>query len=127
MSDLLQDFETYFTSLSLITEGAFFRDSSPDSPDSAVTIYEYSGSNPLPQIASVHRSIQIVARDKNPTAAKLKARQLYATLKDENGIISLTEGRWCMVHLRQVPFKIRTDSSERHYYGFNLGVTTYED
>lgn len=127
MNDLLKDFESYFTSLDVIESGKFFRDTMPDMPDSLVCVFEYSGQGSIPQIQTANRSIQIAVRDKNATVAMQKAKQLYGTLITEDGILSLTEVRWCMVHLRQTPFKIRVDEKGRSYYGFNVGVTTYID
>lgn len=129
MSDLLQDFIQYFTDNNIVQGDGIdaFRDAAPEAPDSLVVVYEYGGDSTVPQIASANRSIQIVARDTSATAAKLKARELFTALETEEGILNLTTQRWCMIHPRNTPFKIKVDGQSRIYYGFNLGVTTYND
>lgn len=123
MPDLLMDLEAFF-----IGNGtAVFRDTMPDSPDTTVALYEYGSQVPQPQIAGALRSVQVVARDKSATSAKNKARELYNLLVTDDGILNVTESRWCMVHLRNLPIKIKEDSKGRQYYGFNVGFTTYSD
>lgn len=136
MSDLLLDLVAYFISKDIATAEVdeddvptgdavdVFRDTMPDGPDSAVAIYEYAGGPITPQIASTVRSIQIVARANSATASKDRAYQFYNSLLSEDGIINLTATRWAVVTLRQVPFKIKIDSRNRIYYGFNVGITT---
>lgn len=127
MADLLSDIKTYFTSLGIVPDSIVFKDYMPNKPDTVVAIYEYSGSAPLPQIDGVHRSVQVVVRSKNNAEARSKINALYASLQTEDGILSFTPERWAMVHLRQTPFKMKTDESERHYFVFNVGITTYND
>ena len=127
MADLLSDIKTYFTSLGIVPKNIVFKDYMPNKPDNAVAIYEYSGGVPLPQIDGVHRSVQVVVRSKNNAEARSKINALYASLQTEDGILNFTPGRWAMVHLRQTPFKMKTDESERHYFVFNVGITTYND
>lgn len=129
MSDLLTDFETFFTTAGLITAGAFFKDTILDDPSSAVAIYEYVGNTPLPQIAGVTRSIQIVTRDDDALAAKVKANELYNALKspEDEGVVNLTAERWCMLFLLQPPFKFKVDTRGRSLYCFNVSVTTFND
>lgn len=125
MPDLLEDFETYFKN-NEVTD-TIFRDTMLDSPDEAIAVYEYGGASGLNQVASVDRSVQIVARSKSATTAKERARKLYATLVTEDGILNLTELRWTLLNIRQVPFKMKVDEAGRTYYCFNVGVTTYND
>lgn len=125
MKDLLLDLETYFVSNGIVTSA--FRDTILNEPDTAVALYEFQGSNGLPQIAGALRSVQVVSRDCSATAAKAKAKELYNALITEDGIINLTSERWCLLSLRQPPFKIKVDDAGRVYYGFNIGVTTYND
>jgi len=126
MADLLADIQAYFTAAGLV-DGAFFLDASQDTPDKAITVYEYTGETGIPQVASVLRSVQVVARDKAANAARVKANSLYKALQTEDGILQLTAERWCMISLRQPPFKMKVDSAGRTYYCFNVGITTYED
>lgn len=125
MTDLLLDFEAYFVSKGISV--AVFRDNIQDTPDTAIAIYEYQGSNSLPQIGITDRSIQISARDKSATKAKKLAQDLYKLLVTEEGILNLTPERWTMTYLLQPPFKIQVDDKGRTFYGFNITVTTYND
>jgi hypothetical protein len=127
VSDLLQDFETFYTALGLVSAGTFFRDTMPDKPDSSTALYEYGSSLPVPQIAGALRSIQVVTRDLNATTAKTKARALFNALETEDGILYLTVDRWTTISLKQLPFKLKVDDKERVYYCFNLDVITYKD
>lgn len=128
-TDLIQDFITFLLGLGLINGDGIdaFRDFMPDNPKEVVSVYEYQGHEQIPQIEGVHRSIQVVVRSASATTAKNKARQIYKVLNTETGIINFTPDRWCTVSLRQVPFKIKTDGNELVYYGFNIGITTYND
>jgi Bacteriophage minor capsid protein len=126
MPDLLADFETYFLAQG-ITSGAYFKDTTLDTPSDCVSIFEYAGGGSYGQIAGTSRSIQIVARDEKATLAKAKASELYKALQTEDGILNLTAERWCTIFLRQTPFKMKVDSQGRTYYCFNVGVTTYID
>lgn len=127
MANLLQDFEAYFTSKGLIDAGAFFRDTIPDLPDTAVAIYEYAGLAGVPQIPSVDRSIQIVTRDLSATNARSKCFDFYHALQSDEGIVNLTDTRWCMLIPKQPPFKLKVDDKERIYYCFNIELTTFSD
>lgn len=127
MANLLQDFETYFTTMGVITAGAFYKNTMLDTPDSAAAVYEYQGSVGLPQIASALRSIQIVARDKTDAGARAQINLLYNSLVTDDGILDLAPLRWSMIALRQPPFKMKVDTAGRTYYCFNVGVTTYTD
>ena len=128
MTDLLLDLIEYLRGTGVVQGDGIdaFRDTAPDSPDTMCVLYEYQGSTPLPQIASVDRAIQFVARDKSATAAKNKARAMYASLTTDDGILVLPQ-RECFMLLRDPPFKIKVDSIGRVYYGFNTVCTTYED
>lgn len=127
MTDLLDDIIDYFISKRLVVEGTAFTDTMPNKPDEALAVYEYEGSAGIAQSGVFNRSIQIVYRAETSTKAKLKARELFKALETDNHIINLTDERWCMVYLRQPPFRIKIDSQERQYFGFNIGVTTYID
>ena len=129
MSDLLMDLVTYFVTNSLVTADGtdIFRDTIPESPNDAVAIYEYPGHSPIAQIDGADRLVQVVARSLSPTAAKTKARELYASLGTTTGIIYLTPQRWCTIYVKQVPFKLKVDGNERVYYAFNVSFTTYVD
>lgn len=124
--DLLGDFEIFFAARG-ITADVIYKDTMLSNGDTAIGIYEYSGSGANAQIAGATRSIQIVARAKAVIDAKAKVNALYATLQTEDGILHLTTERWCSIYLRQPPFKMMTDAEGRTYYCFNVGVTTYTD
>lgn len=125
MSDLLIDLETYFTYLSLAS--TVNRDTVLDTPDSVVALYEYPGQSFGPHIAGAQRNVQILVRDHSAAAAKTKARELYNSLNIEDGILNLTNERWCTVQPMQPPFKMRVDDKNRVYYGFNVNFVTYLD
>lgn len=126
MTDLLSDIKAF-----LVTKGMDGDITSIDAigedPDTAIALYEYQGSNPLVQIPGVDRSVQIVVRDLSAAKSKALSRKLYSYLKTEDGIINFTPSRWALIHLRQSPFKMKVDESNRTYYVFNVGVTTHED
>ncbi|MNO66696.1 hypothetical protein D3C76_574920 [compost metagenome] len=127
MADLGKDFELYFANLGLLEDFAFGIDIMQHSPDAAISVYEYSGGGGAPQIAGAARSMQVVVRHSDPYTAKVKADALYHALDTDDGIIHLTPERWGALTLLQTSFKMRTDESDRVYYGFNLSITTYID
>lgn len=126
MTDLLADIKTFLVGKTIEAKLVSI-DALPDDMDKAIAIYEYQGSSPLAQIDGVSRSIQIVARSKKAAEARELARRMYGMLRSDDGIINLTADRWSAIHLRQPPFKFKTDETGRTYYAFNMGITTYED
>lgn len=123
MADILVDLKAYLVEQG-ISAKIIFRDTMPDAPDRAVALYEYQGTSPMAQIAGSTRSIQIVTRSTGSDDAKDLSRQIHKLLQTEDGEIHLTEDRWGMLHLRQTPFKMKTDESKRSYFVFNIGITT---
>lgn len=126
---LLLDIVMYLTSKGVIQGDGVdtFRDFVPEMPDNLVAITEYKGSPPLPYEESVHRSVQISARNKDADTARIKALELFKTIKDgldEASRVNFTEERWGQVSLRNTPIRISTDNSDRVTYGFNVGITT---
>lgn len=103
-----------------------FRDFTPPSPDSVVVFHEYAGDPVSVFTEVVHRSVQVKVRDKNAEAARAKAAQIASIFKSstEDLRINLTEDVWCQVYVRQMPFKLMHDESDRIIYCFNLGITT---
>lgn len=128
-TDLLKDIVQYLVTSGISVGDGIdaFRDFTPDTPDSVIIIYEYGGTPEVPQIAGIERSIQISTRDKSASNAKQKAWDIYKALSTEDRVLNLTVDRWCMLYPRQTPFKIKVDNSERVYYGFNVGITSYID
>jgi len=126
MTDLLADIKKYLVAGGIKSDLVAL-DAIPDTPDEAVAIYEYQGNSPLAQISGVSRPIQIVTRDIVSTKARTQARTIYGLLKTEDSLINFTTERWAALHLRQPPFKFKTDEAGRSYYAFNMQVTTYED
>lgn len=130
MSDLLLDIVTYFTSSGFCAGDGIdaFRDFTPETPDSMISVVEYSGDpGSAVDVSTVHRSFQISVRAKSATESKNKARQLYNALNSSTRFVKLTSERWSLVYLRQSPFKIKVDAAGRNYYGFNIGITSYID
>lgn len=126
---LLEDIVTFFTSKGLLAGDGVdaFRDFRPETPDNVVSLHEYNGDAPSIYTDVVHRSVQVVVRDKNANAARIKAQQLYKALLDsmsQAGRVDFTPTRWGQVHIRQTPYKLSQDNSDRVIYGFNLGITT---
>lgn len=103
-----------------------FRDFTPTSPDSVVVFHEYSGDPISPFTDVVHRSVQVKVRDKNAEAARAKALRVVGIFKSstEDLRINFSEGLWGQVYIRQMPFKLDQDESDRVTYYFNLGITT---
>lgn len=103
-----------------------FRDFMPPSPDSVVVFHEYSGDPISPFTDAVHRSVQVKVRDKNAETARDKALQIVGIFKSstEDLRINFTEDNWGQVYIRQMPFKLKHDESDRTVYCFNLGITT---
>lgn len=126
---LLEDIVTYFTSKGLIEGDGVdaFRDFKPETPDNIVSLHEYKGDPVSMYTDVVHRSVQVVVRNKSAVAAQDLAKNLCkALLNDmaENKRVDFTSTRWGQVHIRQAPYKFSQDESDRTLYGFNLGITT---
>jgi hypothetical protein len=124
---LLRDIKSYVVANTGINTSIITLDAMGDSPDTAIALYEYEGVSPIPQITSVTRSVQVVARSKSASEAHRLSSEIYRSLLTENGILNLTADRWSAINLRQVPFKFKTDEAGRVYYCFNLSLTTYID
>lgn len=103
-----------------------FRDFTPPSPDNVVVFHEYAGDPTSQFTAAVHRSVQVSVRDKNAEAARAKALQVVGIFKSstEDLRIDFSEDLWGQVYIRQMPFKLTHDESDRIVYCFNLGITT---
>jgi hypothetical protein len=129
MSDLLMDFESYFTDQGLLAGHVCCLDGIKETPDAVIVISEYGGAPTPSQIEGASRSIQILVRNtgEGVVVAKEKANELYRSLLTEDAIVQLTPARWGMVTLRQPPFRMRVDVKGRVFYGFNLGIITYLD
>ena len=130
---LLLDIVAYLTTKGVVSGDGIdiFRDFIPEMPDDIVIITEYQGSPVLPYESAVHRSVQLSVRGKNADIARSKALEIFSLLqediKDDSGRVDFTEERWGQVSLRQTPFRMSTDSSDRVRYAFNMGITTTID
>ena len=128
---LLEDIVAYLTVKELIEGDGVdtFRDFKPETPDNIVSLHEYKGDNVSPYTDVVHRSVQIVVRNKSATAAQALAKELCKAFisSEDNQRIDFTPTRWGQVHVRQTPYKFSQDESDRTHYGFNLGITTTID
>ena len=131
---LLLDIVTYLTTKGVVSGDGIdtFRDFIPETPDSIVIITEYQGSPLVPYEASAHRSVQVSVRDKNADIARGKILEIFKIfqteiLSNEDGRVDFTNERWGQVSLRQTPFRMSTDSSDRVRYAFNMGITTTID
>ena len=126
---LLKDMVSYFTAKGLIEGDGIdaFRDFKPETPDNLVSLHEYKGDPVSMYTDVVHRSVQVVVRNKSAEAAQALAKNLCKALLDdmaENKRVDFTATRWGQVHIRQAPYKFSQDESDRTLYGFNLGITT---
>lgn len=103
-----------------------FRDFMPEVPDAAVVFHEYMGSPLTPFTDNVHRSVQVKVRDVSAEAARTKALQVLNVFRSntENLRVDFSDGLWGQVYIRQLPFKLQQDGSNRVTYCFNLGITT---
>lgn len=103
-----------------------FRDFMPDAPDNVVVFHEYSGDHISQFTTAVHRSVQVKVRNKSSTEARAKAIELMRVFKaaPESLRIDFTDAHWGQVYIRQAPFKLSQDTSDRTTYCFNLGITT---
>lgn len=128
---LLEDIVTYLTNLNLIQGDGIdtFRDFKPETPDNIVSLHEYKGDPVSPYTNVVHRSVQVVVRNKSAVEAQELANKLFKAFipSDETLRIDFTPTRWGQVHLRQSPYKFSQDETDRVHYGFNLGITTEAD
>ena len=129
---LLLDIVKYLTNQQVIAGDGVdtFRDFIPEMPDNLVAITEYKGS-PMSSFESAsHRSVQIIVRNKDADLARSICLDIFRTIQqslDESSRIDFTEDRWGQVSLRQTPYRISTDKSDRVSYGFNIGITTTID
>lgn len=103
-----------------------FRDFMPEAPDNVIVFHEYAGDPLSPFTESVHRSVQVKVRGKAAMLAKAKAWQLIGIFRSpsESLRVDFTDDLWGQVYIRQTPFKISQDESNRTVYCFNLGITT---
>ena len=103
-----------------------FRDFMPDTPDNVVVFHEYAGDRISPFTDSVHRSVQVKVRNKSASTARTKALQLCNIFKSdtESLRVDFSTDLWGQVYIRQTPFKLSQDTSDRVTYCFNLGITT---
>ena len=103
-----------------------FRDFTPEVPDEVTVFHEYGGSPVSQFTTNLHRSVQVKTRAKSATDARIKAWKLFSLFRpdDESLRVDFTESLWGQVYVRQAPFKLSQDESDRVTYCFNLGITT---
>lgn len=103
-----------------------FRDFMPEAPDNVIVFHEYAGDPVSPFTTSVHRSVQVKVRNKEAASAKAAAWQLLSIFRSDSESlrVDFTDSLWGQVYIRQTPFKISQDESDRVTYCFNLGITT---
>lgn len=129
MQPLLLDIVTFLT-VEGIVEGDgvdAYRDFIPEYPDDLVAVIEYKGDSTLHVDHAVHRSVQITTRSNDADKARATAVEIYKSLvsnSDDIGKIHFTDNRWAQLHIRQTPFRYKTDENNRAYYCFNIGLTT---
>lgn len=126
---LLLDIVTFLTTKGVIEGDGIdtFRDFVPEQPDNLISLVEYKGSPVEVFDPTVHRSVQVSVRDKSADKARSKALLIFKTFQESTGDsrrVDFTDSRWGQVYLRQTPFRLSTDSSDRVTYAFNIGITT---
>jgi hypothetical protein len=124
---LLLDIALFLIDHKLATEDGvdIFRDFEPETPDNIIILSEYNGSGTVSYDPVSNRSIQIKVRNIDADRARQIALMIYKLLyKDEDQRVDFTPERWGQVSLRQTPFRISTDKSNRVVYGFNCGITS---
>lgn len=130
MGGLLLDIVRYLEAEGIVKGDGIdaFRDFEPTAPDSILVLTEYQGQGPTPYDDLVHRSVQILVRGTDPTETRRWATEVYNSMAQGRGKKKkFTQDRWGQVYLRQPPFKIKVDEQGRSYYGFNVGISTYND
>lgn len=126
---LLLDIVLFLVSKSEVTADGVdvFRDFTPEGPDSLVALHEYAGDSVSTYDVSVHRSVQVITRDRDADLARQKAVKVFKALQDARGYdgrVDFTPTRWGQLYLRQPPFFMKRDENNRTYYAFNIGITT---
>lgn len=103
-----------------------FRDFTPEAPDNVVVLHEYAGDDISPFTIHLHRSVQVRVRNKDAEAARRKAVEVCSAFRteSEDRRIDFSDSVWGQVYIRQAPFKLSQDESDRVIYCFNLGITT---
>jgi hypothetical protein len=103
-----------------------FRDFTPEAPDRVAVFREYSGDPITPFSSHVHRSVQVLTRSQSAEDARSLAVSIVGVLRPsaEDMRVDFDETRWGQVYIRQLPFKLSQDESDRVTYCFNLGITT---
>lgn len=126
---LLLDMVLYLQSNGLVEGDGIdaFRDFLPEAPDNVVTLYEYAGDPVVNYERAVNRSVQVLVRNINANNARSAALEIYKVLYSTTTRVDFTPSRFAAVYIRQPPFKLRIDESNRTIYCFNLGVTTSID
>jgi hypothetical protein len=125
MADLLAEVEQYMIAKGVVN--ILYRDYMPDTPVACAAVYEYSGYVPEVQIAGAYRPIQFVTRDTSATVSRKLAYDLYHALITDDGVLYLNDQRWCVIELKQTPFKLKQDQAGRILYVFNAALVTYID
>lgn len=125
---LLESLVEYLVKLSLCDGDGVdcYRDFMPEAPDNVVVLHEYSSDGFNPFTTTVHRSVQVMVRNSNAEAARDLAIAIYRAFvaPTENLRIDFSDTLWGQVYVRQTPFKLWQDESDRVAYCFNLGITT---
>lgn len=103
-----------------------FRDFMPEAPDAVTVFAEYAGDTVSQYTDIVHRSVQVKVRDKSAEVARERAVRLVQVFSSpsEDLRVDFTDELWGQVYVRQTPFKLMQDESDRVTYCFNLGITT---
>lgn len=123
--NILTEFDEYFQAQGVNPGIKVFKDSFDQKDKEATCIYEYVGTQGVPQVSGVNRNFQFVARSTKVKTAKEMAIAMYKALQTPDGILQLNAKRWMTIQTKQPPFKIKVDDQGLVYYGFNVSTITY--
>lgn len=89
----------------------------PDTPDAAVSLFEYGGASPVHSLGSggakfERPRVQVVVRAATYTAARTKIESVYTTL-EQLANITLSSVRYLMVEAVQSPAFLERDVNNR--------------
>lgn len=131
MANLLVDIIAYLKAQGAVTGGDgvdCFRDYTPPTPDSLVSLYEYTIGGSQMGVSCIPRGVQIRARATTYSAARTTLMSIYSLLdRPLDPIVNLTSTRWAVIQGASPPTKLMEDENRRITFSCNLHVTTYKD
>lgn len=131
MPELLEDLVEWLVQEYLVEGDGIdtFRDYIPDSPENLVALIEYDSILPSIRVKrTAVRYVQINVRNLSTDDAKRKCYDIFHLFdSSDEAIIELPSGRWAIMTLKQLPFKVSTDDNGLTTWAFNVAITTNSD